>query len=146
MIATILAKHSPYHTIINNLKIENSSSQEKIIKDEIEQTLIFFKSGKAELTKNGQSNLNRLQKLLKKIQFKQLYLIGHSDDKGSEELNNKISYKRAELVKKYLTDAGCDQAKVKIIAKGSKFPLDLNLTEEGRARNRRVQISFSPDL
>jgi OOP family OmpA-OmpF porin len=70
---------------------------------------------------------------------------GHTDPGGKEQVNQKISEKRAESVKKYLQDK-FNIPGDRMITKGygSKKPIADNKNEEGRAKNRRVEIRVIP--
>ncbi len=76
-----------------------------------------------------------------------IVVIGHSDNKGSEDYNRLISLRRAEEVKKYLMSKGIKKNKILIKAKGSSDPLVPNEKNgaddpEGRAQNRRVEFKI----
>jgi OOP family OmpA-OmpF porin len=63
---------------------------------------------------------------------------GHTDSKGSDEYNRKLSQKRAERVVRTLIDRGIDAKRLKAIGYGASRPVADNSTAEGRQRNRRV--------
>jgi OOP family OmpA-OmpF porin len=63
---------------------------------------------------------------------------GHTDSKGSEEYNRKLSQKRAESVVRNLIDRGIDASRLKATGYGESRPVADNGTDEGRQRNRRV--------
>ena len=65
---------------------------------------------------------------------------GHTDNSGSAESNVTLSQKRAEAVKKFLTDKGIAADRISCKGFGEKKPIDTNETEEGRARNRRTEF------
>ena len=67
-------------------------------------------------------------------------VIGHTDNKGSETYNQKLSVRRAQAVKDYMVSEGIDAGIVDVIGKGESEPVASNDTDEGRAKNRRVEI------
>ena len=70
--------------------------------------------------------------------------MGHTDSVGSEAYNQKLSLARAESVKTYMVSQGLPAAKVRVEGKGESSPIAPNDTEEGRAKNRRVEITVIP--
>jgi outer membrane protein OmpA-like peptidoglycan-associated protein len=63
---------------------------------------------------------------------------GHTDNQGSDAINDPLSQKRAESVVKALAGLGVDDFNLKAVGKGSHEPVADNKTEAGRAKNRRV--------
>ena len=66
--------------------------------------------------------------------------VGHTDSRGSDAYNQKLSQRRAEAVKKYLVGKGIEANRVYTEGKGEKQPVADNKTKEGKAKNRRVEI------
>ena len=73
---------------------------------------------------------------------KQLALAGHTDNKGSEDLNRKLGLQRAESVKRYLVGRGV-RAAISTRSAGATEPVADNDTEEGRAKNRRFNLKIN---
>jgi outer membrane protein OmpA-like peptidoglycan-associated protein len=69
-----------------------------------------------------------------------IIVTGHTDNIGSDRYNQKLSMRRAMSVKQELMNIGIDGSIIQTIGAGESMPVDDNSTEEGRARNRRVQI------
>ncbi|WP_299012949.1 OmpA family protein [uncultured Photobacterium sp.] len=70
-----------------------------------------------------------------------LYVIGHTDSRGSEEYNQKLSEERAAMVASYLgTHFGVEKDRVIVQGRGETDPVAPNDSEDGRAQNRRVQV------
>ena len=67
-------------------------------------------------------------------------IIGHTDSTGSEAINHPLSLRRAEAVRSYLGDRGVAWQRVNVAGRGEHEPIASNDTEEGKARNRRVEI------
>jgi hypothetical protein len=69
-----------------------------------------------------------------------LDVTGHTDSTGSEAWNRELSAARANSVKNYLAEHGVDPDRIATKGVASTQPIDSNLTTEGKARNRRVEI------
>lgn len=70
---------------------------------------------------------------------------GHTDPAGPDKANLKISEKRAQSAKKYLMDKfGIDENRLVVKGYGSTKPIADNKTQEGRAKNRRVEFRIIP--
>jgi len=67
-------------------------------------------------------------------------ITGHTDGLGSVAYNEKLSLRRAETVRDYLTAHGVAADKLKVAGKGKSEPIADNKTEDGRAKNRRVEV------
>ena len=102
---------------------------------------IRFKSGNYNFTQDTYPYLITLAKSLGEkptsVRFK---IIGHTDSSGSYEANRVLSERRASAVRNYLVDSGIEKSRIDIEGKGELDPIDTNLTAEGRANNRRVEI------
>ncbi len=81
-----------------------------------------------------------LKAYLERHPDKTVHLTGHTDDVGSHEANVTFAKKRADQVKNYLASIGIDEAKMSSLSKGETDPIADNSTEEGRAKNRRIEI------
>lgn len=76
--------------------------------------------------------------------FKELHsveIVGHTDNTGAADYNQKLSERRAESVKAALVKGGIDPAKIKTSGMGARAPVADNKTADGRAKNRRVTIT-----
>ncbi|HIF9535339.1 TPA: OmpA family protein [Photobacterium damselae] len=71
-----------------------------------------------------------------------IYITGYTDSSGSAHYNQKLSQKRAQAVKDYLVEQGVASARIIATGKGESNPIASNATAEGRAQNRRVDVSF----
>ena len=74
----------------------------------------------------------------------QVRLAGHTDNVGQAEANKALSQDRAEAVRKQLIVYGCAAEKIKAYGYGDTRPVASNETEEGRQKNRRVEITLLP--
>ena len=74
------------------------------------------------------------------INLEVIIAVGHTDSDGSDGYNQKLSVRRAEAVKGYITSKGVEKNRVYTEGKGEKQPVADNKTKEGKAKNRRVEI------
>jgi outer membrane protein OmpA-like peptidoglycan-associated protein len=66
--------------------------------------------------------------------------VGHTDNTGSDAINNPLSVNRAQSARDYLVSRGVNASRMAIDGQGSREPIADNATEAGRARNRRIDI------
>ncbi|QRK13484.1 OmpA family protein [Archangium violaceum] len=100
---------------------------------------VLFRSGSVDLLPTARRRLDEVAEALKKTQ-NPLVIEGHTDSQGTEELNEELSYQRAESVRDYLVERGLDSSRIRIDGRGESQPVASNRTAEGRANNRRVEI------
>ena len=101
-----------------------------------------FVAGSAVIKEASNSSLNDLASLLlKKTEWK-IQIAGHTDNVGNDQANMIISKKRAEAVKTFLTNKGIKDDRVKILFFGKTKPIASNDTEDGRQKNRRVEMKI----
>jgi OOP family OmpA-OmpF porin len=100
----------------------------------------FFDTGKAVLKPDAQAKLADLVDKTKGVDLEVIIAVGHTDTVGSAAANQKLSIARAEGVKKFLTGKGIETNRVYTEGKGSSQPVADNKTNEGRAKNRRVEV------
>jgi OmpA-OmpF porin, OOP family len=100
----------------------------------------FFDYAKADLKPEAKAKMDDLVGKTQGVNLEVIIAVGHTDSTGNQELNNKLSVNRAEAVKNYLTSKGIEKNRVYTEGKGDKQPVADNKTNEGRAKNRRVEI------
>jgi len=102
---------------------------------------IFFDSGKSEIKPESDSALVQISLLLKNNSSLKLYVVGHTDNVGSIDSNMKLSKDRADAVVNSLTaNYGISADRLKAYGVASLSPVASNDTEEGKAKNRRVEL------
>lgn len=72
-------------------------------------------------------------------------IVGHTDNTGTASHNQNLSQRRAEAVANVLISNGVSASRLRSIGRGENAPIATNLTEEGRAQNRRVDIIITPN-
>lgn len=80
------------------------------------------------------------KKYIAQIQSRKILLIGHTDDTGSSRLNADLSERRAKAVTEFMEKQGIPRDALFYQGAGESYPIADNATEEGRSRNRRVEI------
>lgn len=101
---------------------------------------VFFLAGGVVLVRDARDNLNRVAVYLRQYPARVLELRGHSDSVGSRATNLQLSRRRAEAVRGHLIDLGIDPQRLKVRAIGESHPIASNATEQGRLKNRRVEL------
>ncbi len=105
----------------------------------------FFDFDKSVLKPEGERRLTEFVDQMKaaKQEKELLVAVGHTDSRGTEVYNQRLSMSRAKSVKAYLVAKGLEEKNIKTDGRGELEPVADNKTDEGRARNRRVEIIFS---
>jgi len=103
---------------------------------------IVFKTGSAVLLAKGKPILDTVVAYLKRNPDVEVTIDGHTDNTGSDKVNNPLSVKRAEACKKYLVSKGIKADRMTTAGFGSTQPVADNKTAEGRAKNRRIEIKI----
>lgn len=102
---------------------------------------IYFDSGKSEIKPESDSALVQISLLLKNNSTLKLYVVGHTDNVGSIDSNMKLSKDRADAVVNSLTARySISPDRLKAYGVASLSPVASNDTEEGKAKNRRVEL------
>lgn len=101
----------------------------------------LFESGSSKIMPAAHDRLDRVAEvLISQGQGRTITVEGHSDSRGSDELNQRLSQERADAVRDYLVKRGVPAERISAVGRGESSPIASNDTEEGRATNRRVEI------
>lgn len=102
---------------------------------------IYFDFGKADIMPKSEPTLNEIAKLLQQNPSLKLYVVGHTDNVGDLSYNMKLSQARSDAVVKVLVSRySVDAKRFTAYGVGPLSPVASNKTEEGRAKNRRVEL------
>lgn len=141
--------------ISNNIDLRNNTKATSVeqnidvvtFKEMVEQGIavpinnLFFNFGESGLLDESLPELKRVANIIIKNGLK-VEISGHTDDIGTEKQNHLLSETRANNVKDYLIRQGCDPAIFTIIGYGAIRNIADNSTDEGRKKNRRVELRF----
>jgi succinyl-CoA synthetase beta subunit len=112
-----------------------------VCKDKIVSVSVKFVTNKDEITPESMDELAAVAKQLASCPAIKTQVEGHTDSKGSDEANLKLSQQRADAVASYMTSKGVAKERVSAKGYGESKPIGDNATEEGRAKNRRVEFA-----
>jgi outer membrane protein OmpA-like peptidoglycan-associated protein len=101
---------------------------------------ILFGFDRSDLSAGASTNLNKLVEVLNAYPDTDIEIQGHTDSKGADDYNMKLSERRASAVANYLRGKGVASGRVRIKGYGETAPVASNDTEDGRAQNRRVNF------
>ncbi len=139
----IVPKNSAFQSMKKEIKLAPIKANESIVLNNV-----FFEFNSYELTPDSKTELNKLFSLLSNNPSINVEIQGHTDSKGNNALNMKLSQNRAESVRKYLIKKGIKGARIKAVGYGETKPIAKNTNadgsdnEEGRALNRRIELKI----
>jgi outer membrane protein OmpA-like peptidoglycan-associated protein len=101
---------------------------------------ISFATGSAAIKPELRTVLTQFAKGLTENPGTLVKVIGHTDNVGSDESNQRLSVARADSVRDFIDDRGVAKGRIEIVGRGEREPVASNDSAEGRAQNRRVEI------
>ncbi|HXU26080.1 MAG TPA: OmpA family protein [Bacteroidia bacterium] len=148
----IIVKVKGYLFHSENVDIPYSAGYQEIVKDvqlkklEVGKSIvlnnIFYDFDKATFRSESMSELERLVQLLNENPTLTIELSSHTDDKGTDEYNQKLSQLRAQSVVDFLINKNIDKQRLVAKGYGETVPVATNDTEEGRQQNRRTEFKI----
>ncbi|WP_445453359.1 OmpA family protein [Flavobacterium sp. 25HG05S-40] len=145
----------PYDEAVNLFFMKNINDIESTAADKADYTSqatevmasgewkINFASGSASIQSNSNKDLERIYNLLIQAENSKLTIVGHTDNVGGDAANVPLSRNRAQAVVDYLKQKGIPESRFQLIdGKGASEPIADNSSETGKAKNRRVVITF----
>ena len=105
---------------------------------------VTFALNSAQLNPQFDSVLDKVAATLVEYNQTMIQVAGHTDSTGSRDYNMKLSEQRAMTVKNYLAGRGVPANRMVTVGAGPDYPVASNDTPEGRAQNRRVEITIVP--
>jgi len=121
-------------------KISSSAILDALNKEGFIALDIHFETGKAAIQPESQAQIAEIAALLKSNPSLKLSVDGHTDNTGTPDGNRKLSEDRAKAVRTALVSQGTDASRLQAQGFGQDKPVADNRTEEGRAKNRRVEL------
>jgi len=106
--------------------------------------LIFFDFDDAKLSDAAVAAVDRIAEAMVDDEKLKAAVRGHTDSTGSQSYNEKLGQRRAEAVAGSIVEHGVERSRIDVQSLGASQPADTNVTPEGRARNRRVEINIAP--
>ncbi|MFD1629119.1 OmpA family protein [Pseudopedobacter beijingensis] len=101
---------------------------------------LLFEFNKSTLSSTAKQNIDNLAASLNKYPDTDILVVGHTDNVGTDAVNDRISLERANAVASYATSKGVSGSRLKTSGKGKTEPIASNDTDAGRTQNRRVEI------
>ncbi|MFT5384084.1 MAG: OOP family OmpA-OmpF porin [Saprospiraceae bacterium] len=141
-------KEEPLATVIAAAKPESKpeflviEEDSILISETFELPNILFDIESDHLLSIAYPALKKLGNYLLYHRQSKIFITGHTDDQGSDIFNQNLSLRRAKAVHDYLLSEGVSKNRIHFEGKGEREPLSLNSTEEGRAKNRRVEFKL----
>lgn len=123
---------------------DDPSERVTVTKDRIVITeQVQFETGSSTIRKQSYDLLDDVAQVLKaNPQIELIRVEGHTDDRGGEAMNQRLSQARATSVRDYLIDQDIDADRLVAVGYGESQPIATNETAEGRQRNRRVEFKI----
>ncbi len=106
---------------------------------------ILFATDSAALTGGLRGDISTLATSMNNYPNTTINVIGHADNTGDAAYNQDLSARRAQAVSSALISSGVSASRIRSIGRGEDAPIATNLTPEGRALNRRVEITITPN-
>ena len=111
-----------------------------VISQTVELSGVHFEFDKARLMLDSKTVLGNVAKSLNNEPDVRIIIAGHTDSLGSDAYNKRLSQERAQSVVDFLISKGIDRSRLRAVGYGESKPVADNSTEEGRERNRRVEL------
>lgn len=118
---------------------------QQLLNDVVKAGIILFERSKADLQSQSFATLDKLADVAGGCPKVRIEIGGHTDARGSAELNQRLSEQRAQSVAGYLTRKGVDENRLFPIGYGPSRPVASNDTDEDRAKNRRIEFIVRPN-
>ncbi len=106
---------------------------------------ITFETDSTYVRPSVQTTLTKLANNLNEYPNTTVDVVGHTDNVGAESYNQDLSARRAAAVSGILIRSGVSSSRIRTYGRGERDPIATNLTPEGRAQNRRVEIIIVPN-
>ncbi|MDH7446455.1 OmpA family protein [Aquimarina sp. 2201CG14-23] len=128
---------------IPSVAVERIEEDINIVFDE--ESGVYFRSNKYELNETSKETIKKLAHILQEYPNSEILIEGHTDSVGKEESNFILSKYRAQSVRDYLVSQGIEQQRFTVKYYGESQPKYDNNTAEGKSKNRRVEVTISPN-
>ncbi|MDX9844220.1 MAG: OmpA family protein [Aquabacterium sp.] len=129
---------NPTYTVRNGLRV--AVQEQAVVDQALANRIVEFEPGSAVLRPAGLLILDEMAAALARLPGRRFEVIGHTDAQGSHASNVSLSLARAQAVKGYLVSKGLPADSLSTSGLGPDQPVASNATDEGRARNRRIEF------
>jgi outer membrane protein OmpA-like peptidoglycan-associated protein len=106
---------------------------------------ILFPFDSATLKPEARDNLRELADSLRENARTEVLIVGHTDSAGRDDYNESLSQRRARSAADFLGGQGIASGRLRTEGRGESEPIGSNETEDGRQRNRRVEVAIYAD-
>lgn len=130
--------------VMSEQQREASTCQE-MMRDASARGVIEFSRASADLIGDSAQTLNELAEIANECPSARIEIEGHTDAEGTDERNQRLSDRRANSVANYLAGRGVARTRMSTVGYGASQPIADNNTDEGRARNRRIEFFVKPN-
>jgi outer membrane protein OmpA-like peptidoglycan-associated protein len=105
-------------------------------------TALKFEIGQVNIAAKSLQGLDSLLQIMSQYPTSSLIITGHTDNTGTKKINDRLSLLRAKKVQTYLVKKGLAENKITLIGMADSQPIATNAKKEGRAQNRRVDLTI----
>ncbi|HEX6998151.1 MAG TPA: OmpA family protein [Gammaproteobacteria bacterium] len=106
---------------------------------------VLFDTARAELKPGAATAVDRIAEFMSQYPERRIIVEGHTDSRGTEEYNRRLSEERADAVRDALLDRGISSERIEVRGLGESYPVASNDTSAGQQLNRRVEVVISDD-
>ncbi len=106
---------------------------------------VLFDTAQATLKPGAASTVDRLAQFMRDYPDRHVMIEGHTDSRGSDELNRDLSERRADAVRDALVERNIDAQRIRSVGLGEAYPVASNDSDAGMQQNRRVEIVISDE-
>jgi outer membrane protein OmpA-like peptidoglycan-associated protein len=103
---------------------------------------VLFPFDSDQIVPAGRENLRQLANSLRDYPETEVLIVGHTDSQGADDYNMRLSYRRAESARAFLTAQGVPGSRIRVEGRGETEPVADNSSDAGRAQNRRVEVAI----
>ncbi|WP_143307817.1 OmpA family protein [Chitinophaga vietnamensis] len=137
------SQHAYMNKQYQELKNVLNEADVTLIKDSLKVIFpnnVMYASSSADLKPEIKPAFERFANVLNKYDKTKIMITGHTDNTGNGDFNRELSEKRAAGAKQLLVDDKVDGGRIDTWGQGDRHPIATNNTEEGKAKNRRVEF------
>jgi OOP family OmpA-OmpF porin len=129
---------------VSEKQTREADSLKKFYESMPKDLMIYFDFDKAIFKgdPSTENSISEMKKCMESYPDYKLHIIGHTDFIGTPEYNLDLGMKRAQIVKSYVEKQGIGADKIVVSSRGKEQSVDNQITSEGRAKNRRTEITL----